>query len=220
MSKIILNKPVLFCFYGYPGAGKSYVARNLEQTLQIARVSADGIRHELFARPHYDAQENAVVAHLMNYMTEEFLKAGASVAYDTNAMRIMQRKKLYEMARKHKAEYLLLWLQIDTENAFIRTQRRDRRTQDDKYSERQTKATFERQVALMQNPKAGESYMVISGKHSFASQKSAILNRLYQLGLISPEIVQRGIVKPELINLVPNPYLGQEELSRRNINIT
>src|ERR1700741_3621909 len=117
MNKVSLSKPVLVCFYGYPGSGKSYTARNLEDVLQAARVSADRIRHELFSRPRYDAQENAIVAHLMNYITEEFLRAGLSVIYDSNAMRAGQRRKLRELARRHRASYVLVWLQIDNENA-------------------------------------------------------------------------------------------------------
>ena len=219
MAKIVLSKPVLICLYGYPGSGKSYVARNLEEVLSIASVSADRIRHELFSRPRYDAQENAIVTHLMNYIAGEFLNAGVSVVYDTNAMRISQRKQLRELARRYRAEYILVWLQVDPENAFLRTQRRDRRTLDDKYSEEQTKATFERQMTSMQNPQT-EDYLVISGKHTFSSQKNAILSRLYQLGLVSGSTMQNNVTMPELVNLVPNLHAGRVDLSRRNIDIS
>jgi predicted kinase len=219
MAKIELSKPTIIVFYGYPGSGKSYVARNLEEELQIARVSGDRIRHELFRQPRYDAQENAVVNHLMNYMAEEFLRAGVSVVYDTNAIRTAQRRKLRELARRHQASYLLVWIQIDTENAFSRTQRRDRRTQDDRFSEEQTRASFERQTAIMQNPQPDEDYLVISGKHNFVTQKNAILNRLYQLGLVDAGSVQSHVTKPGLINLIPNPQAGGFDYSRRNITI-
>jgi predicted kinase len=219
MAKIALSKPTLICFYGFPGSGKSYVARNLENELQLARVSADRIRHELFRQPRYDTQENAIVAHLMNYMTEEFLGAGVSVAYDTNALRFGQRRKLRELARRFNGNYLLVWLQTDAENAFLRTQRRDRRTQDDKYSEEQTKASFEHQLSFMQNPGPDEDFLVVSGKHSFVTQKNAILNRLYQMGLVKARSVQSHVTKPELVNLVPNPHAGRVDMTRRNINI-
>lgn len=218
MNKISLSKPVLISLYGYPGSGKSYVARNLEDVLRTASVNADRIRHELFRNPRYDAQENTIVGQLMNYMAEEFLKAGVSVVYDANAMRIGQRRKLREMARRNKAEYLLVWLQIDPENAFLRTQRRDRRTHDDKYSAEQTKNSFEQQMGMMQNPQ-NEDYIVISGKHTFMTQKGAILNRLFQLGLVSTGTVQQNVAKPELVNLVPNLHAGRVDMSRRNISI-
>jgi hypothetical protein len=114
---------------------------------------------------------------------------------------------------------MLIWIQIDLDSAFSRTQVRDRRTMDDRYAEPQTKATFDKQVSGMQNPQA-EDYVVVSGKHTFSTQKSAIINRLYQSGLIASGAVQHTIAKPELVNLVPNPRAGRVDLSRRNITIS
>ena len=218
MTKIALNKPVLVSLYGFPGSGKSFVARNLAEHVQMAHVSADRIRSELFAKPRYDKQENAIVAHLMNYMTEEFLGAGLSVVYDTQALSASQRRRLRELAAKHRAAYLLVWLQIDVESAFTRTQRRDRRTTDDKFAQPQTRDSFNRQLATMQNPKE-EQYLVVSGKHAFVTQKSAIVNRLYQIGLIPSETVQSNVTKPGLVNFVPSRYTPETETIRRNISV-
>lgn len=218
MNKIVLNKPVLIVLYGFPGSGKSYVARMLAENFHLAQVSADRVRSELFENPRYDNQENAIVAHLMNYMAEEFLSAGVSVVYDSNAGRLAQRRSLRELGRRHKAENLLIWLQIDLESAYARTQSRDRRTQDDKYAEPQTRQSFDKQASAMQNPQ-GEDYLVISGKHNFTSQKGAILNHLYQLGLTNSTTVQSNVTSPGLVNLVPNPRAGRLDISRRNISI-
>lgn len=219
MSKIELSKPALIYLYGFPGSGKSYVARNLTEEIQMAHISSDRIRSELFQTPRYDPQENAIVTHLMDYMCEEFLSSGVSVVYDTNALRAAQRRKLRDLARKHKAESLLIWIQIDIDSAFARTQERDRRTLDDKYAEPQTRATFEGQLNGMQNPQ-GEDYVVISGKHTFNTQKSAVINKLYQMGLIASGTVQHTVTKPELVNLIPNPRSGRIEFGRRNISIS
>jgi len=219
MVKIVLSKPVLVCLYGFPGSGKSFVARNLAEHIQLAHVSADRMRSELFATPRYDNQENAIISHLMNYMTEEFLGAGLSVAYDANTLRASQRRRLRELAAKHRAAYLLVWLQIDVESSYIRTQRRDRRTTDDKYAEPQTRESFNRQLSTMQNPK-DEQYLVISGKHAFVTQKSAIVNRLYQMVLIPSDTVQGNITKPELVNLIPRRPIVPLDMARRNISVS
>lgn len=218
MSKVVLNKPVLICLYGYPGSGKTYVARNLSATIEAAHVSADRVRSELFEEPRYDQQENAVINHLMNYMTDEFLNAGVSVIYDTNSMRVAGRRSLRMLAKKHKAEYLLIWLQIDAETAFARTQNRDRRTSDDRFAAPQSRQSFDSQITGMQNPQ-GEEYIVISGKHNFVTQKSTIMNRLYQMGLVSGDAILHSVTKPELVNLVPNLQAGRVDMSRRNISI-
>lgn len=218
MSKLALSKPVLVCFYGYPGSGKSYIARNLAESLDLAYIASDRVRSELFEHPRYDEQENAIIEHLMKYMSGEFLNVGVGVAYDVNASTPSQRRALKDLARRRGAEFLLVWLQIDEESAFARTQTRDRRTNDDKYAEPQTQLSFDKQVAGMQNPQ-NEDYLVVSGKHTFVTQKSAIVSRFYQLGLLSGETARTQMAKPGLINLVPNPAAGRVDLARRNISI-
>ncbi len=217
MSKVSLNKPLLVMLYGFPGSGKTHFANQLTDAVNIAHVHGDRIRFELFENPRYDTAENEIVEHLMNYMTEEFLNAGISVVYDTNAMRMTQRRNLRELARKSKASFIMCWLQIDLESAFARTQRRDRRKADDKYAVSYDKATFDKFVSLMQNPK-GEDYVVISGKHTFNTQKSAVMKKLFELGVINPEGV-KSPVKPQLVNLVPGGYGGRVDQTRRNIVI-
>ena len=219
MAEVSLKRPVVIYFYGFPGAGKSYIAKNLEQLIPSALISDDKIRYELFEVPQFGEQENQIVNYVMDYMAEQFLRAGVSVIYDVNALRTSQRRGLKSMASEHKAEHLLIWIQIDPESAFARTQSRDRRRGEDKYATEETRQSFEGQLSQMQNPK-NEDYLVISGKHSFITQKSAVLNRLYQMGLIETGAVQSNIAKPGLINLVPTQSAGRVDLSRRNINIS
>lgn len=204
--------------YGFPGSGKTYFARQLTDTLQIAHLQADRLRHELFEKPRFDAQENNLVNHLMDYMAEEFLKAGVSVIYDTNAMRQAQRRHLRELGRSVKASHLLVWIQIDQDSSFSRTQGRDRRKTDDKYALGFDSRSFEEYLSQMQNPK-NEEYVVISGKHNFSTQRSAVIKRLYEKNLVDAQSAVNRTVKPGLINLVPAPNAGRVDISRRNIVI-
>ena len=219
MSKVVPTKPLLILLYGYPGAGKTFFARQLSEQFQAAHVHGERIRGELFEHPHYDKEENDVIAQLMDYMTGEFLNAGLSVVYDGSALRTAQRRVLRDMARKNHAQPVLVWLQIDTESAYGRTQNRDRRRADDKYAGPNDRATFERIAGGMQNPQ-NEDYIVVSGKHTFDTQLSAFVKRLRELGLVPPvNEVSTKVVKPGLVNLIPNPSAGRVDLSRRNIVI-
>lgn len=205
--------------YGFPGAGKTYFARQLCEHINAAHVQGDRIRFELFEEPRFDRQENEIVSHLTEYMTDEFLRAGISIVYDMNAARLSDRRMLRDMARKSKALPVLIWFQIDDESAYARVSKRDRRKSDDKYASPIDRSTFDSQISHMQNPGPTEDYIVISGKHNFQTQLSAILKKFYDLGLLSSTTATTNKVKPGLVNLIPNPAAGRVDNTRRNIVI-
>jgi len=216
---LIPSKPVLILLYGFPGAGKTFFARQLAEHLQAAHVQSDRIRGDLFEQPRYDKEENQVVSQLMDYMTGEFLHAGVSVIYDASAARQGQRRILRDMARQAHAMPILVWLQVDPETALLRATKRDRRKADDKYARPMDRANFERLAAGMQNPQ-NEEYIVTSGKHAFGTQLSAFVKYLREQGLVPAERAATKVVKPGLVNLVPtNTIAGRVDLARRNITI-
>ena len=218
MAKIVATKPFLLLFYGFPGSGKTYFARQFCESIQAAHLQSDRIRGELFEQPRYDKQENEVVGQLMDYMTEEFLAAGLSVAYDANSMRAKQRHDLRSLARKHNAKPLLVWFQMDAETAFSRNVKRDRRRADDKFAAAWDRTTFDTVVSHMQNPTVAEDYVVVSGKHLFNMQKSAVISKLRELKVLSSDDASSQVIKPGLVNLVPHSQ-GRVDMNRRNISI-
>lgn len=219
MTKLQLTRPVFILVYGYPGAGKTFLSRQLCEDITAAHIQGERIRYELFEKPTYDRQENEVVDHLMNYMAEEFLNAGVSVVYDANALRFSQRRSLRDMARKTKAQPLLIWIQIDVESAFTRVVKRDRRKADDRFAMPLDRTSFDSFASRMQNPGKTEDYIVISGKHNYRTQRDAIVKKLYDSGLVLASNASTKLVKPELTNLVPNLAAGRVDPSRRNIII-
>jgi len=220
MAKVIPARPLFIMLYGFPGSGKTYYARQLCEQLQAAHVQSDRIRAELFEQPRYDKQENAIIAQITSYMSSEFLSAGVSVVYDTNALRSSQRHAMREMARRHHAQPILVWFQMDMESAFIRATKRDRRKSDDRYAMPMDRPTFETIVGHMQNPALTEDFIVVSGKHLFSTQLSATMNRLREMGLVHLDEASQKMVKPGMVNLVPNmAQAGRVDMTRRNITI-
>ena len=218
MSKIVPIRPFLLILYGYPGSGKTYFSRQFCESIQAAHLQSDRIRVELFEKPRYDKQENAITNQLQNYMAEEFLSAGLSVVYDTNAMRSGQRKALSEMARKYHAQPILVWMQIDIESCFSRNVKRDRRRADDKYSTQWDRTTFENIIGHMQNPNPSENFIVISGKHQYPTQRNAVITSMRDKGVLSINDSADNMVKPGMVNLIPGSS-GRVDMTRRNILI-
>ncbi len=204
--------------YGYPGSGKTYFSRQFSENVQVAHIQADRIRGELFDQPRYDRRENDIVRQLMDYMTEEFLSAGVSVVYDVNALRAKQRHELREMARRSHGLPLLVWFQMDVDTAFSRNQQRDRRRADDKYAASWDRTSFEDAIGHMQNPVPSETYVVVSGKHVFSTQQSAVISKLRDLSVLSHDDASSRVIKPGLVNLVP-PAQGRVDMTRRNISV-
>jgi len=217
MSKIYPIKPFLIMMYGYPGAGKTYFARQFCENVQAAHIQADRVRSELFEEPRYDKQENDIVNQLMNYMTEEFLSAGLSVVYDVNALRGKQRKVLHDLAFRCHAIPLVIWFQMDADTAFSRNIKRDRRRADDKYAAAWDRTSFESIINGMQNPIPSENYVVVSGRHLYGTQQGAVINKLRSLGSLAHDDASSRIIKPGMVNLIPNN--SRFNNTRRNISI-
>jgi predicted kinase len=219
VNKVRTNKPLLIVLYGFPGAGKTHFANSLTESLDCAHVHNDRIRHELFDEPRYDEQEEGIIAHLMDYMTEEFLNAGISVIYDANMSRKSDRHTARELARKKHAKTLLVWFQIDPDTAYGRLKKRDRRKSEDKYAIDYTESDFRYYASRMQHPEPTEDYVVVSGKHTFSSQKSSLFKKFMEMGLINNDTARANVAKPGMVNLIPNSSMGRVDMTRRNINI-
>lgn len=205
MDKIVPSQPVLVLLYGFPGAGKTYFARQFSEAIQIAHLEQDRIRYELFQQPRFSKQENAALGRIQEYMANEFLNAGISVILDMNAMRISQRRALREMARRSKAATLVVWFQIDPDTAFIRNHKRDRRKNDDRFAVGYDENAFRQLASYMQHPEPTEDFVVVSGKHSFAGQMSTVIKKLADMRVIKTTAAAHKMIRPELVNLVPPP---------------
>jgi len=203
MEKIVPEKPVLILLYGFPGSGKTYFSRQFCEEVQAAHLEEDRLRYELFERPTYSKQENYAVSRIMDYMTSEFLKMGIAVVLDMNAMRIGQRRALRETARLNKVDTLIVWFQVDADTAFVRNLKRDRRKLDDRFATAYDVEQFKELASHMQQPESTEDFIVVSGKHTYLSQRSNVFKRLSDMRALSHSDAVPKMVRPDLVNLVP-----------------
>ena len=150
---------------------------------------------------------------MMNMMTEEYLALGMSVMYDAGLNKAAERKNLREIARKHKADSLLVWIQVDQDTARLRTKSVKKQNSIPQES-------FDGIIKTFQAP-FNEDYIVISGKHTFDSQKPIIIRKLRESGLITDETMKPHIAMPGMMNLAAQAkyQAGRVDYSRRNISI-
>ena len=168
---------ILYMTLGNPGSGKTFFARQYSEQLGFPLVDLDRLRHELFENPSYSTDEDKVVLSLADYMIEQFLMAGLSVVVDgANGTRV-RRHALREVARKHNAKPLAVWVQTDINTTFGRASNRDRRNPYDKYAKELDQDDFERECARVKLPQH-EEYVVISGKHVFKNQMNVVMKKL------------------------------------------
>lgn len=202
--KLTMAKPFILMMYGFPGVGKSAFAKQLAEELGVIHLQEDRVRVDLFGE-NSSAGAYKGAKKVVNYMAQNFLKNGISVIYDSSTIRSSERKKVRELAHANKAESLLVWLQTDPETAFDKAAKRDRRKSEEKYSAEYDEQTYREILSHMQNPELNENYIVVSGKHTFHSQRSAVIKKLYDLGVIAPDDIGNHVVKPGLTNLIPKP---------------
>jgi hypothetical protein len=119
---------------------------------------------------------------------------------------------------RYHAAPVLVWFQMDADTAFSRSIKRDRRRADDKYAAQHDRTTFESMLEHMQNPRSTDNYAVVSGKHLFSMQQSAVISKLRSLGCLSGGDASSKIIKPGMVNLIPNSP-GRVDMTRRNISI-
>lgn len=105
-----MSRPILYLFVGYPGAGKTTVAKLIAERSGAAHLWADAERHRMFGEPTHSEQESIQLYEYLNHRAAELLAGGDSVAFDTNFNFAADRQKLRELATDRGADTVVIWL--------------------------------------------------------------------------------------------------------------
>lgn len=212
-SKLNIKKPFIILLYGFPGSGKTNFARQFAAEFGIVHLEEDRLAQEFFGQKSDDRLQQKA----MHYLTGELLRCNVGVIYDSEkSAKARQRRAIKSLALKNKAIIFSVWFQVDNETAFSRVEKRDKRKMDDRYAREFSASQFKEVLSGMQNPNSDEDYVVVSGKHTYRSQRNAVLKKLYDLDIVAVDEIRHSTsVKPGLVNLIPN----RANVSRRNISI-
>ena len=171
MKSLQLEKPHAIVVVGIQGSGKSFFAEKFAETFSAPYID-DSKFIEL-------TKNSATSKQIARMLLGELIKTRKSIIIETHytkADRIELTKKLQDA----DYETFLVWVQTDTNTAMGRA-RKSRSISTEEYKEN---------IKSFSAPGANEQALVISGKHTFASQAKAILKRLSASN--RPPIVQNG----------------------------
>lgn len=198
MKPLNLNRPHLIVMVGIPGAGKSFFAERFANTFGAPIISSSRLQTELFNTPSYNSDEQAIIDRIGNYMLEELLKTGQTVIYDGASGSRTERSELTKKAKLRGYETFFVWVQTESVAAKSRATKPNK---DKPYVI--TNEQFDIAIKRFTTPNSNEKAVVISGKHTYASQLKIVLSRLV-------------VAKSDMINAErPNP----RDIDARRITI-
>jgi predicted kinase len=172
---MVMVKPKLYLFVGYPGAGKTTTSKLIADATGAVHLWADAERNKLFKQPTHSQAESLELYDRLNRRAAELLAAGKSVVYDTNFNFFADRRKMRDIATRSGAETVLIWISLPKEEA----KRRAVTPLDSRngYQTGMTEEQFEAIVSKLEPPKDSEKFIKIDGLK---------LDRQKVMSLVSP----------------------------------
>lgn len=162
MKSLQLSRPYLLLAIGIPGAGKSAFASKFAQTFNtpfIDYVELAGL-----------VKDEKTFTKVADYVMKQLLLTKNTIVLDGLGDKAADRKQLIEIAQKNGYTPLFIWVQTEPSTAEQRVARGK--------GAKMTIEQFDNGILQFQNPTKGEPVLVISGRHTYASQARAVLKRL------------------------------------------
>jgi predicted kinase len=156
-----MTKPKLYLFIGYPGAGKTTVAKIIAETTGAVHLSSDRERHQMFGQPTHSHEESVQLYEALNTRAGELLAAGQSVVFDTNFNFYEDRRKLREIAASHGAETVVIWITVPLDIAKDRAVHAAYSRNG--YSASMTEQQFDAIIAKLEPPAKDKKVIKIDG---------------------------------------------------------
>jgi predicted kinase len=152
---------MLYLLIGYPGAGKTTVAKIIHEATGAVHLWSDIERHKMFGHPTHSEAESLQLYDELNRRTEVLLAEGRSAVFDTNFNFYEDRRKLREIADRQGAETVVIWITIPEQLARARAIGTSLKRNG--YHTRMTKEHFNEIVSKLEPPTKDEKIIKIDG---------------------------------------------------------
>ena len=160
MKSLSLARPHAIMMVGIPGSGKTFFAAKFAETFNAPYINANEISAY--------AVDEAAVGHLTGMMVDLVVKSKQTFIYEGNTDTRAHRSEFAKWARNQGYQPMLVWVQTDPRAAEDRSIRQNGLSTDD----------YQRIMRSFSPPHPTERPIVISGRHTFASQLKVVLNHL------------------------------------------
>lgn len=165
MKSLSLSQPHLIIMVGVPGSGKTFFAEKFADTFRAPYVSREKIATFMF-------DPSNATDELLYHQLTELLKTRQSILLEGIAETRTERLELAKLARIAGYETLLVWVQTDPATAKSRYQK------DTKPNRVSSSKEYDELVKRFAQPMPIEKPVVISGKHTYATQAKTVLKKL------------------------------------------
>lgn len=165
MKSLSLSKPHLIVMVGVPGSGKTFFAEKFAETFHTPYVSREKLANITGGPTDF-------IDNLMYYQVTELFKTKQTILLEGTGESRTDRIELAKWAHKAGYETLLIWVQTDPSTAKSRF-KREKGKQNITSPE-----AYDKLVQSFAMPTAAERVVVISGKHTYATQAKVVLKKL------------------------------------------
>jgi predicted kinase len=160
MKSLQLDRPHAIIVIGIQGSGKTFFAEKFAGTFNAPFVEQ--------AKFEQAASDENVAKELMSSVLAEMLKTGRSIVIELTLASKAERAELSKVLKQASYAPLYVWVQVDTETAMVRSYKSSGISEDE----------YQNRMRRFSAPHQSERALVISGKHTFATQAKAVLRKL------------------------------------------
>ncbi len=159
MKSLSLLQQHAIVMVGIPGSGKSHFAKKFSDTFNIPIVDIASIAAH--------SADDVAASELIFIIIDELLKTKQSIIIDAGSASHKERLEFNKYLAKHHYEPLVVWVQTEYDIAKQRALRGGK-----------SEPFFENEFDHFDAPQPNEKPLVISGRHTYASQVKTVLKRL------------------------------------------